>query len=175
MVIAYRPPGISGFAVSCCRGRCRPVRGVVMKQGYLLLLILLTVFALVPGPVSGEAAGREIPIEYSFNESHSQIYERMLEQNATLGEYYEQVCPEFLESMPPEVRAHVYNTTMLRHEPPGGDRVLVPPLVRGKVAIAAAPSVFSVSGMHFGLIGAGILGLLAAAWLIRQRVRNRKE
>jgi hypothetical membrane protein len=29
--------------------------------------------------------------------------------------------------------------------------------------------------MHFGLIGAGILGLLAAAWLIRQRVRNRKE
>ncbi len=141
----------------------------------LLLLALLAVLTLVPGPVLGEAASREIPIEYSFNESHTLIYQQMLEQNASIGEYYEQVCPEFLEGMPPEVRAHVYNTTMLRHEPPGGDRVLVPPLVTGKVAVARAPSVISVCGVHIGLIGAGILGLLAVAWLILQRVRNRKE
>lgn len=97
------------------------------KQGCLLFLALLAVAALLPGSAAGEAAGREIPIEYSFNESHSLIYQQTLEQNATLGEYYERVCPEFLESMPPELRAHVYNTTMARPQAPDGDRVFVPP------------------------------------------------
>ena len=139
------------------------------KQGYVLLLALLAVAALLPG-----SAAEEIPIEYSFNESHSQIYEQMLERNATLGEYYEQVCPEFLASMPPEVRAHVYTTTMSRHRDLAADREFVPPLVRGKIAVAAAPSVFSVSGIHVGLIGIGILALLAAAWFVRERLRNRR-
>lgn len=138
----------------------------------LLLLVLLAVLTLVPGPVSGETPGQQIAIECSFNESHSLIYQQMLEQNASIGEYYEQVCPEFLESMPPETRAHVYNTTMLRHEPPGK-----------RSAIGIASPVISVCGVPVSLagigtlvlIGIGILALLTAAWLIRQRARNRKE
>ncbi len=151
------------------------MRMVMKKRGNLLLLVLLAVAALAPLPATGETVGGEVSFEYSFNESHSLIYEQMLEQNASLGEYYEQVCPEFLESMPPEVRAHVYNTTMPRHQPPGADGVFVPPLIMGKVAVATASPVISVSGVHIGLIGVGILALLAAAWLVLQRVRNRKE
>ncbi|NMA10341.1 MAG: hypothetical protein GX932_04900, partial [Methanomicrobiales archaeon] len=78
------------------------------KQSYVLFLALFAVAALLPG----SAAGGEIPINYSFDESHAEIYERMLEQNASVGEYYERACPEFLEGMPPETRAHLYNTTM---------------------------------------------------------------
>ncbi|MCM2465643.1 hypothetical protein [Methanoculleus oceani] len=149
------------------------------KQGYVLFLALLAVAALLPG----SAAGGEIPLDCSFNESHSEIYERMLEQNASLGEYYEQVCPEFLESMPPELRAHVYNTTMLRHQPPGADGEFVPPLKMGKVAIATASPVISVCGVPIlivgivilGLVGLGILALLAAACLVRERFRSGKE
>lgn len=138
----------------------------------LLLLVMLVVLTLVPGLVSGEAVGREVAIECSFNESDSLVYERMLAQNASVGEYYEQVCPEFLESMPPETRAHVYNTSMLRHEPPGK-----------RSAIGIASPVISVCGVSISLAGIGtlaligivILVLLAAVWFIRQRVRNRKE
>ncbi len=137
-------------------------------RGYVLLLALLAAISLVPG----SAAGGEIPINYSFNTSHAEIYERMLEQNASLGEYYEQVCPEFLEGMPPEARARVYNTTMFRHEPHDAERIFVPPLVTGRVAVATAPSVFSVAGVHVvGLAGIVILAVLAAAWFIRNRKR----
>lgn len=141
-------------------------------RALFLLFALLVVITLMPEP----AAGREIPIEYSFNESHPQIYEQMLERNATLGEYYEQVCPEFLESMPPEVRAHVYNTTMSRSRDLAADREFVPPLVRGKIAVATASPVISVGGVRIDrLIGVGILTLLAVAGLVWQRLQNRKE
>lgn len=144
------------------------------KQGYVLLPALLAIAALLPLSVAGETVGGEIPIECPFNESHSLIYRQMLEQNASVGEYYEQVCPGFLEDMPPEVRSHLYNTTMLRHEPPGSGRVFVPPLATGRVALATAPSVFSVTGVHIGLIGLAILVLLAAACLVRERIRRKK-
>mgnify|MGYP000919446461 CR=1 FL=1 len=132
----------------------------------LLLLALLAVLTLVPGPVQGEIPGQQIAIECSFNGSESWVYEQMLEQNASVGEYYERICPEFLESMPPEVRAHVYNTTMVRHEPPGK-----------RVAIGVASPVISVYGVSIHLAGIGtlalpgivILALLAAAWLIRKK------
>lgn len=151
------------------------------KQGYLLFLALLAVAALLPLPVAGEATDSQVRINCSFNESHSEIYQQMLERNASLGEYYERICPGFLEGMPPELRAHLYNMTMLRHEPPCGDRTFVPPLVTGKVAIATASPVISVCGVPIalvaivilGLVGIGILALLAAACLIRERSRNR--
>ncbi|KAF5072899.1 MAG: hypothetical protein PHX88_01850 [Methanoculleus horonobensis] len=149
------------------------------KQGYVLLLALLAAISLVPG----SAAGGEIPINYSFNESHAEIYQQMLEQNASVGEYYEQVCPEFLESMPPETRAHLYNTTMARQRPPGADGEFVPPLIMGKVAIATASPVTSVCGVPIPIVGIAILGLagiiilalLAAVALILERIRNRNE
>ncbi|WP_155937270.1 hypothetical protein [Methanoculleus sp. MH98A] len=146
------------------------------KKGYVLLLALLAVAALLPGSV----AGGEIPINYSFNESHAEIYERMLERNASVGEYYERACPEFLESMPPETRAHLYNTAMPRHRPPGADGEFVPPLITGKVAIATASPVTSVCGVPIALvtIGLAVLGiliLLAAISLILERFRNRNE
>ncbi|BBL67601.1 hypothetical protein [Methanoculleus chikugoensis] len=145
----------------------------MVKHGYVLLLALLAAISLVPG----SAAGGEIPINYSFNESHAEIYERMLEQNASVGEYYEQVCPEFLESMPPEVRAHLYNTTMARHGDLASGREFVPP---GKqVAIAIASPVIPVCGVPVALVtivlaALGILILLAGVLLVRERIRSGK-
>lgn len=142
----------------------------------MLLLALLAVAACLPGPVTGETGG-EIRLEYSFNESHSEIYRQMLEQNASIGEYYEPVCPEFLESMPPETRAHVYDMPMSRHLA-SENRTFVPP--ERRVAIAIASPAISVCGVPVtpvtvGLAGIVILALLAAASLLRQRGRNRKE
>ena len=108
----------------------------------------------------------------------------MLEQNASLGEYYEQVCPEFLESMPPEVRAHVYDTndtTMPRHRECDADGACGPPGKQSAIGIASpggSGEAWSVARAGLGtliLVGIGILTLLAVAWLILQRVRNRKE
>ncbi|WP_292527343.1 hypothetical protein [Methanoculleus sp.] len=137
-----------------------------MQGKNLLFLVIWTFFILVPGPVLGESPGQQIAIEYSFNESHVRIYEQMLAQNASVGEYYERVCPEFLEGMSPETRAHAYNTTMARHEPPGK-----------QAAIGVASPVISVCGVPTHLAGIGtlalvgivILGLLAAIWLIRKK------
>ncbi len=56
------------------------------KQGYVLFLALLAVAALLPGSTAGETGGGEIPIECSLSVPHSETYERMLEQNASLGE-----------------------------------------------------------------------------------------
>jgi len=144
------------------------------KQGYVLFLALLAVAALLPGSTAGETGGGEIPIECSLSVPHSEIYERMLEQNASLGEYYEQACPEFLESMPPELRAHVYSMPMSRHL--DCDNVtLVPPGKR--VAIGIASPVISVCGVPIALVTIvipGILILLAGALLIRERIRNGK-
>jgi len=103
----------------------------------------------------------------------------MLEQNASVGEYYERICPEFLESMPPEVRAHVYNTTMSRHLD-WDNGTFVPPGKR--VAIGIASPVISVCGVPIapvtivirGLVVLGILALLAGVLLIRQRIRSGK-
>ncbi|WP_054848367.1 hypothetical protein [Methanoculleus chikugoensis] len=103
----------------------------------------------------------------------------MLEQNASVGEYYEQVCPpEFLESMPPpEVRAHLYNTTMARHGDLASGREFVPP---GKqVAIAIASPVIPVCGVPVALVtivlaALGILILLAGVLLVRERIRSGK-
>lgn len=142
------------------------------KQGYVLLLALLAAISLVPGPAAGETA-----IEYSFDESHAEIYERMLEQNASLGEYYEQACPEFLEGMPPEVRAHVYDMPMSRHLD-CENVTFVPP---GKqVAIAIASPVIPVCSVPvalviLGLAGIGILILLAGVLLVLKRVGSKKE
>jgi hypothetical protein len=144
------------------------------KQGYVLLLVLLAVAALVPGPVLGETVGRQIPIEYSFNESHSEIYEQMLEQNASMGEYYEQVCPGLLEDMPPEVRAHVYSMPMSRHL--DCDNVtFVPPGKRVAIGIASPGGSGKVGPGILTLCGVGILILLAGAWFALKRVRNRRE
>ncbi|MDD4566447.1 hypothetical protein L21_2171 [Methanoculleus chikugoensis] len=148
------------------------------KQSYVLFLALFAVAALLPG----SAAGGEIPINYSFDESHAEIYERMLEQNASVGEYYERACPEFLEGMPPETRAHLYNTTMARQRPPGADGEFVPPLKMGKVAIATASPVVSVCGVPIQIVGVAILGLagivilalLVAVALVLERVRKKE-
>lgn len=150
------------------------------KQGYVLFLALLAVAALLPGSVAGETGGGEISLECSVNEPHSELYEQMLERNASLGEYYEQACPEFLENMPPETRVHVYGMPLSRHQ--DSDNVtFVPP---GKqVAIGIASPVISVWGVPIalvtivipGLVVLGILTLLAVAWFAQKRVRNRKE
>ncbi|MCK9306834.1 MAG: hypothetical protein M0P17_04835 [Methanoculleus sp.] len=150
------------------------------KQGYVLFLALLAVAALLPGSAAGETGGGEISIECSLNESHSEIYERMLEQNASLGEYYEQACPGLLEDMSPEVRAHVYGMPMSRHL--DCDNVtFVPP--EKQVAIGIASPVISVWGVPIalvtivipGLVVLGIFILLAVAWFALKRIRNRKE
>ena len=142
-------------------------------HGYVLLLALLAAISLSPG----SAAGGEIPINCSFDETHAVIYERMLEQNASLGEYYEQACPEFLESMPPEVRAHVYDMPMSRHLD-CANATFVPPGKR--VAIAIASPVIPVWGVPVTLAtivlaALGIFILLAGALLVRERIRGRKE
>jgi hypothetical protein len=143
------------------------------KQSYMLFLTLFAVAVLLPG----SAAGGEIPLNYSFNESHAEIYQQMLERNASVGEYYEQVCPEFLESMPPEVRAHVYSIPLSRHlDCENG--TFVPPGKR--VSIGIASPVISVCGVPvalvtIGLAALGILILLAGALLVRERLRIRKE
>ncbi|MDD2472670.1 MULTISPECIES: hypothetical protein [unclassified Methanoculleus] len=93
----------------------------------LLLLALLAVLTSVPGLVFEETAGQQLAVECPFNESHALVYQRILEQNASVGEYYEMTCPEFLESMPPETRAHLYNTTMRGPRDIAADRVFVPP------------------------------------------------
>ncbi|MCK9278922.1 MAG: hypothetical protein M0P22_12635 [Methanoculleus sp.] len=147
------------------------------KQGYVLFLALLAVAALLPGSAAGETGGGEIPIECSLNEPHSEIYERMLEQNASLGEYYEQACPGLLEDMPPEVRAHVYNMPMSRHL--DCDNVtFVPPGKRAAIGIASP--VISVCGVPIALVtpvtpGLVVLALLAVAWFALKWIRNRKE
>ncbi|MFA7562421.1 MAG: hypothetical protein WCY70_03180, partial [Methanoculleus sp.] len=98
------------------------------------------------------------------------------------GEYYEQVCPEFLEGMPPETRAHLYNTTMRGYHDLASDRMIfVPP---GKqVAIAVASPVLVVCGVPIlfysigllALFGLVILVLLAAVALVLERVCKKKE
>ena len=148
------------------------------KQSYVLFLALFAVAALLPG----SAAGGEIPINYSFDESHAEIYERMLEQNASVGEYYERACPEFLEGMPPETRAHLYNTTMRGYHDLASDRmVFVPP---GKqVSIGMASPVLGVCGVPvplytiglLALFGVVILALLAVVALVLERVCKKKE
>jgi len=142
------------------------------KQGYVLLLALLAAISLAPGSAAGE-----IPLECSVNEPHSELYEQMLERNASLGEYYEQACPGLLEDMPPEVRAHVYDMPMSRHlDCENG--TFVPPGKR--VAIGIASPVISVCGVPvvlvaIGLAALGILILLATISLVRERVRSKKE
>jgi hypothetical protein len=150
------------------------------KQGYVLFLALLAVAALLPGSAAGETGGGEIPLECSLSVPHSEIYERMLEQNASLGEYYEQACPEFLEDMPPEVRAHVYSTPMSRHL--DCDNVtFVPPEKQVAIGIASpgdAGEAWHVALYSIGILvlfGIGILALLAVAWFALKRIRNRKE
>ncbi|HOI13328.1 MAG TPA: hypothetical protein PLG75_05690 [Methanoculleus sp.] len=148
-----------------------------MKKDTVLILTLLAVAVLLPGAAAGETS-----IECSFNESHAEVYEQMLAENATLGEYYERVCPEFLESMPPETRAHLYSTTMRGYRDLASDRVVfVPP---GKqVAIGIASPVLGVCGVPVPLYSAGflalfgvvILALLAAVALVLKRVRKKKE
>jgi len=146
------------------------------KQGYVLFLALLTTISLVPS----SAAGGEIPINYSFNESHAEIYQQMLERNASVGEYYEMVCPEFLESMPPETRAHVYSMPLSRHLD-SDNRTFVPPGKR--VSIGIASPVISICGVPIslatiitiGLAGIGILALLVAVFLVREHIRSGKE
>ncbi len=142
------------------------------KQRYVPILVLLAVAIFLPGLVTGEMGSGEPLFNYSFDESHSLIYQQMLEQNASVGEYYERVCPEFLEDMPPEVKAHLYNTTMK------GYQEFVPPGKR--VAVAIASPVMSVCGVPIplaiiGLAGIGILALFAAFYLIRERIRNGKR
>jgi hypothetical protein len=139
------------------------------KQGYVLFLALLAVAALLPGSAAGETA-----IEYSFNESHSEIYEQMLERNASVGEYYERICPEFLENMPPETRAHLYSVPLSRHQD-SDNRTFVPP--EKQVAIGIASPVIMVCGVPIALvtivaIGLAILILLVGALLVRERIRN---
>jgi len=146
------------------------------KQGYVLFLTLFAVAALLPG----SAAGGEIPLNYSFNESHAEIYQQMLERNASVGEYYEQVCPEFLENMPLEVRAHVYSIPLSRHQD-SDNGTFVPPGKR--VSIGIASPVILVCGVPIslvtivipGLVVLGTLALLAVAWFALKWVRNRKE
>lgn len=146
---------------------------MTMKIRGYVLLALLAAISLVPGP----AAGGEISINYSFDESHAEIYQQMLERNASVGEYYEQVCPEFLESMPPEVRAHVYDMPLSRHQ--GSDNgTFVPPGKR--VAIGIASPVIPVWGVPVTLAtivlaALGIFILLAGTLLVRECIRGRKE
>ena len=83
--------------------------------------------AVIPSAVGVDIGCGMIAVECPFNESHELVYQRILEQNASVGEYYEMTCPEFLESMPPETRAHLYNTTMRGPRDIAADRVFVPP------------------------------------------------
>lgn len=147
------------------------------KQRYVLILVLLAVAALLPGATAAEAS-----ITCPFNESHSLIYRQMLAENASVGEYYELVCPEFLEGMPPETRVHLYNTAMRGYHDLASDRMIfVPP---GKqVAIAVASPVLVVCGVPvllysiglLALFGVVILALLAAVALVLERVCKKKE
>lgn len=149
-----------------------------MKKNTVLILALLAVAALLPGAAAGETS-----IEYSFNESHAEVYEQMLAENASVGEYYERVCPEFLESMPPETRAHLYSTTMRGYRDLASDSrvVFVPP--EKQVAIGMASPVLGVCGVPvplysvglLALFGVVILALLAAAALVLKRVSSKKE
>lgn len=151
-------------------------RMMTMKiRGYALLLALLAAVSLAPGSAAGE-----ISINYSFNESHAEIHQQMLERNASFGEYYEQVCPEYLESMPPDVRAHLYSTTMARYGDLASGREFVPPLEIGNVAITTASPVISVFGVPvtlvtLGLAALGILILLTGVLLVRERLRDRNK
>ena len=155
-----------------------PLQETIMKKKTVLLLVLLAVAALLPGT----AAGGEIPINYTFNGSNAEVYQQMLAENASVGEYYEQVCPEFLEGMPPEMRAHLYNTTMRGYHDLASDRmVFVPP---GKqVSIGMASPVLVVCGVPIllssigllALFGVVILALLAVVALVLERVCKKKE
>ncbi len=107
----------------------------------------------------------------------------MLAENASVGEYYERVCPEFLESMPPETRAHLYSTTMRGYRDLASDNrvVFVPP--EKQVAIGMASPVLGVCGVPvplysvwlLALFGVVILALLAAAALVLERFRKKEE
>ncbi|WP_332449038.1 hypothetical protein [Methanoculleus sp.] len=149
-----------------------------MKMETVLILALLTVAALLPGTAAGET-----PIECPFDEAHAEVYEQMLAENASVGEYYERVCPEFLESMPPETRAHLYNTALDGyHRDLASERVVfVPP--EKQVAIGMASAGLGICGVPVLLYTVGILtlfslvilALLAAVALVLERVLKKKE
>jgi hypothetical protein len=144
-----------------------------MKMDMVSILALLAVAALLPGSIAGE-------LFIAFNESHAEIYQQMLAENASVGEYYERVCPEFLEGMPPETRAHLYSTPISRHL--DCDTVtFVPP--EKQVAIGMASPGPGVCGVPvplytiglLALFGVVILALLAAVALVLERVCKKKE
>ena len=121
-----------------------------MKMDMVSILALLAGAALLPGAAAGETS-----IEYSFNESHAEVYEQMLAENAAVGEYYERVCPEFLEGMPPEKQVAIG----MASPGPGVCGVPVPLYTIGLLAL-------------FGVV---ILALLAAVALVLERVCKKKE
>ncbi len=119
-----------------------------MKMDMVSILALLAVAALLPGSIAGE-------LFIAFNESHAEIYQQMLAENASVGEYYERVCPEFLEGMPPEKQVAIG----MASPGPGVCGVPVPLYTIGLLAL-------------FGVV---ILALLAAVALVLERVCKKKE
>jgi hypothetical protein len=145
----------------------------MLQEKSLLLLVLFLVFILASGPVFEEAAGREVPIECSSNASGSLVYGRMVEQNEFPGEHYKQVRLESRGNVPQEVQTPVYNTMASQNREYDISGASPPPGKQSAIAVSS-PGDSGEAG-YVVLFGIGVLALLAAAWLIRQRVRKKEE
>ena len=78
-----------------------------LKIGIILLAFLLVGLTLVPAVSAAQSnVGRII----GFNATQAQVdkINELWGKNITIGEYYEQICPQYLVGMPADLKEILY-------------------------------------------------------------------
>jgi hypothetical protein len=90
------------------------------KIGLVTLFMLFLLFAVIYGPAY--ITGYTEPVQndgwrYELNESQLETANALRGSDMTVGEFYEKVCPEYLDTMPEETKEFLYTTKMEWPEP----------------------------------------------------------
>lgn len=91
---------------------------MISKPGKILIVIgilILFSFAILCVPAYMNSAhhpgqGKEKTLE--LNESQLEIANDLWGSNITVGEFYDKVCPEYLDTMPEELRLYLFTVKM---------------------------------------------------------------
>jgi len=93
---------------------------IIKKIGFGAMILAFLLLAIIYGPVyitgyTQPEQGYEWDME--LNESQIEIANELWGSNITVGEFYEKVCPEYLATMPEDMKKRLYTENMVWPKP----------------------------------------------------------
>jgi hypothetical protein len=88
---------------------------LVKKLGICLLILFFSLFWVIYGPsyITGFTQPvQKVEWNYEMNSSQLEIANKLWESNVTVGEFLENTSPEFLSTMPGEMKQYLYTKKM---------------------------------------------------------------